>query len=68
MGSTTKRDEHVRCIVSNTGPVLHLGEAEALSLLEHTGKFHIPKVVDTEIEQHDPDWKRKRPTWIRVDD
>ncbi len=68
MGSATEGNECVRCIVSNTGPVLHLGEAGALSLLEHTGEFHIPRAVDTELEQHDPDWKRQKLAWIIVNE
>jgi predicted nucleic acid-binding protein len=46
--------------------VLHLGEAGALNLLEQTGEFHVPKAVDTEIKQHNPDWGKQRPTWIIV--
>jgi len=37
----------MRCIVSNTGPLLHLYEAEALDLLGLTGSFYIPPTINT---------------------
>ena len=56
----------MRRIVSNTGPVLHLSEAQALDLLSPAGEIYIPKAVDTEMTQRDPDWKKQRPEWIIV--
>lgn len=58
----------MRRIVSNTGPLLHLSETGALDLLSRTGEVHIPRTVDTEIMQHDPDWQKRRPEWITVDE
>lgn len=57
----------MRCVVSNTGPVLHLSEAQALSLMSRTGEVHIPKAVDMEIAQHDPVWQIHRPDWMHID-
>ena len=36
-------------VVSNIGPLLHLGEADALMLLSWAGEVSIPKAVDREI-------------------
>jgi len=57
----------VRRVVSDTGPILHLCEAQALHLLRRTGEVHIPKAVDAEIPQHQPDWQSQRPDWVIVD-
>jgi predicted nucleic acid-binding protein len=57
----------VRRVVSDTGPILHLSEAQALDLLRLTGEVHIPPAVDTEILQHQADWQSQRPDWIIVD-
>jgi predicted nucleic acid-binding protein len=56
----------VRRIVSNTGPVLYLYEAELLSLLEHAGEIHIPRAVDLELTQHELEWRARKPDWITV--
>lgn len=53
-------------VVSNTGPLLHLGEADALILLSWTGEVSIPKAVDSEMTQQNPLWRGQRPTWIHV--
>ncbi len=47
----------MRRVVSNTGPLLHLHEAQALALLNKVGAVHIPRAVDAEIAQHIPDWQ-----------
>jgi predicted nucleic acid-binding protein len=54
----------VRRIVSNTGPLLHLGEAELLTLLERAGEIHIPRAVDLEMAQHELEWRTRRPDRI----
>ena len=56
----------MRRIVSNTGPVLHLHEAELLTLLEHAGEIYIPKAVDLEMAQHELEWRARKPDWITV--
>jgi predicted nucleic acid-binding protein len=56
----------VRRVVSNTGPLLHLYEAELLALLEHAGAISIPKAVDSEMAQHEPNWRARKPSWITV--
>jgi predicted nucleic acid-binding protein len=53
-------------VVSNTGPLLHLGEADALILLSWTGEISIPKAVDREMTRQNPLWQSQRPTWIHV--
>jgi len=52
----------MREVVSNTGPILHLGEAKLLKLLEQTGNVHIPQRVETELIALDQAWQR--PIWV----
>ena len=54
----------MRKVVSNTGPLLHLQEAQLLSLLEQVGQLYIPKAVDLEMVQYDQDWRDHKPGWI----
>jgi predicted nucleic acid-binding protein len=54
----------MRKVVSNTGPLLHLQEAQLLSLLEQVGQLYIPKAVDLEMVQYDQDWCDHKPGWI----
>jgi predicted nucleic acid-binding protein len=56
----------VKQVVSNTGPLLHLHEAELVALMEHTGEIYIPKAVDLEMTQHEPEWRIRKPHWITV--
>jgi predicted nucleic acid-binding protein len=56
----------MKLIVSNTGPLLHLKEAQALDLLALTGEVHIPKNVEREISNLDPAWSQ--PAWLMVND
>jgi len=67
LGTPAEEGSRVRRVVSNTGPILHLDEAQALELLRQTGEVHIPKAVDTELAQHSPDWPTRRPNWLVVD-
>ncbi|MCB1194493.1 MAG: hypothetical protein H7A23_24095 [Leptospiraceae bacterium] len=39
-------------IVSDSGPIIHLYEANLLDLLQHTGIIYIPQKVLTEIESY----------------
>lgn len=55
----------MRLVVSNTGPLLHLNEAQALDLLSLTGEIHIPKKVEIEVKHYGLEWQQ--PTWIIVD-
>jgi predicted nucleic acid-binding protein len=54
----------VKTVVSNTGPILHLIEADILSLLSLTGEVYIPSTVFTEVKHHNPQWQI--PDWIVV--
>jgi predicted nucleic acid-binding protein len=54
----------MRVVVSNTGPILHLGEAKLLNLLELTGNLHIPQRVEAELIALEPAWQR--PSWIAM--
>jgi predicted nucleic acid-binding protein len=51
-------------VVSNTGPLIHLLEADALYLLQLTGDVYIPKAVDLEMKHHFSFWNI--PEWLNV--
>jgi predicted nucleic acid-binding protein len=55
----------VRRVVTDTGPLLHLAEANSLDLLRLLGEIHIPTSVAAEISAGDPSWRV--PPWITVD-
>lgn len=57
----------MRRVVSNTGPLLHLTEAQALDLLALTGEVRIPKAADLEMAQQVAAWKRQKRPWLKVD-
>ncbi len=63
MGNQAERGNGLRLVVSDTGPLLHLGEADALLLLTWTGEVSIPKAVEREMTQQDPLWQSQRPAW-----
>jgi predicted nucleic acid-binding protein len=46
--------------------LLHLGEAQALTLLSQIGEVYIPKAVDLEMVQQDSLWRIQKPTWINM--
>lgn len=52
--------------VCDTGPLLHLTEADSLSLLEQVGDNHAPPQVIAEMAGLLPDWRI--PAWLMVDD
>jgi predicted nucleic acid-binding protein len=56
----------VKRIVADTGPLLHLSEAQALNLLWLAGECHIPARVAAEMVGRNPEWHN--PAWIRLDD
>ena len=56
----------MRLIVSNTGPILHLQEVDALHLLRDAGQVCIPALVEDELRRHLPEWHKIRPDWLEV--
>jgi predicted nucleic acid-binding protein len=68
MGNQAERGNGLRLVVSDTGPLLHMGEADALLFLTWTGEVSIPKAVEREMTQQDPLWQSQRPAWIHVQD
>ena len=67
MGAATERGHTgVRRVVCDTGPLLHLGEAQALELLARAGEVSMPLAVDLEMLVHQQDWQNQRPAWIVV--
>ena len=50
MGSAATPRHTLRRIVSDTGPLLHLSEAQALQILSYAGEIHIPKAVEIEMK------------------
>jgi len=52
--------------VCDTGPILHLREAQVLPLLEKTGEVVIPPAVEQELEARISNWARERPGWLQV--
>jgi len=56
----------MKLIVSDTGPILHLSEANLLELLQNAGKVHIPQMVDTEMAELYPPWMNHKPAWIVI--
>lgn len=55
----------MRCLVSDTGPLLHLAEAEALPILRLAGDLHIPSFVVVELTHHLSN--QQVPAWITID-
>jgi predicted nucleic acid-binding protein len=53
-----------RIVVCDTGPLLHLAEADALTLLELAGEVNIPSVVAAEFENNAIG--RQLPGWIQI--
>lgn len=56
----------MRSVVSDSGPLLHLSEAGALTLLSQAGEIYVPKAVDTEMGLQDSLWQSQKPVWIHV--
>lgn len=51
-------------VVSNTGPLLHLTEAQNLDLLHLTGDVFLPPCVERELIHHISAWQT--PEWMSV--
>jgi len=58
----------VKHIVCDTGPLLHLREAQVLEVLRLAGAVHIPRAVEAEMTYLDPTWQAQRPPWITVEE
>ncbi len=55
----------MRRVVSDTGPLLHLAEADALHLTRLVGHLHAPPRVNAELAHLLSDWKA--PAWLTID-
>jgi predicted nucleic acid-binding protein len=56
----------VRTLVCDTGPLLHLHEANLLALLTQAGDVQVPSAVDEEMVAHFPAWRYLASTWSTV--
>jgi predicted nucleic acid-binding protein len=54
----------MRAVVCDTGPLIHLTEANAIHLLELAGEILIPPTVASEFKRNLP--KEKMPDWIQT--
>lgn len=54
----------MRIVVCDTGPVLHLREADVLDVLRQVGEVLIPAAVDEELTRLVDDWPAARPAWL----
>ena len=61
------RAEGMSLVVSNTGPILHLHEADLLELLALCGEIHVPPAVRDELMSLLPKGNRDLSEWIIVD-
>lgn len=55
-----------RIVICDTGPILHLSEANAIHLLYLAGEVIVPPIVAKEFKKNAPD--AKLPDWIQVKD
>jgi predicted nucleic acid-binding protein len=54
-------------LVTDTGPILHLHEADALHLLPLVGTIFLPPLVLAEGRNHAPSlWSTALPAWLKV--
>jgi predicted nucleic acid-binding protein len=53
-------------VVCDTGPVLHLREADALDLLSPIASVSVPPAVQGELIRLVADWPTGRPHWLRI--
>lgn len=56
----------MRLVVTDTGPLVHLGEIGARDLLPSLGEIRIPESVAGEIATLDKGWPSARPRWVHV--
>lgn len=55
----------MRCLVSDTGPLLHLFEAQALHVLPRIGNLYVPRQVVAEISRYLS--LQQIPEWISIE-
>jgi predicted nucleic acid-binding protein len=53
-----------RIIVCDTGPLLHLSEADAIHLLRPAGNILISPAISTEFKRNSS--KQKLPSWVKI--
>lgn len=53
-------------VVCDTGPLLHLHEADALDLLSLIDSVYVPPAVERELCRLVGDWSAQRPRWLQV--
>lgn len=56
----------MKIIVSDTGPLLHLAEANALDLLKQAGEVYIPATVEAEFRYHNNNLTPQKPDWLKT--
>lgn len=56
----------MRVVVCDTGPLLHLEEAQALALIAHLGEVYIPSGVALELENNSPGWQSRWSGLVKV--
>lgn len=56
----------MKCIVCDTGPLLHLEEAGVRDLLSRAGEVHIPGIVEVELRRHEAGWLDRKPSWLTI--
>jgi predicted nucleic acid-binding protein len=44
-----------RLVVTDTGPLIHLAQADSLGLLKLVGEIHLPETVRSELERGSTD-------------
>lgn len=66
MGPEAEGPRRLRIIVCDTGPILHLREAQALEVLADAGEVMVPSTVDGELARLIPNWWGERPSWLMV--
>ncbi len=68
MGTHAKetKTRRLKIVVCDTGPILHLHEAQALEVLSYAGEVIVPRAVESEIKQHLPGWAELKSRWLRV--
>lgn len=57
-----------KIVVCDTGPILHLHEANALDLLSLPETTMVPRAVETELIRLIDGWALNRPEWLRICD
>jgi predicted nucleic acid-binding protein len=53
-------------IVCDTGPLLHLREADSLDIVEALGSVAIPPMVYSELIGLDLFWREEKPAWVNI--